>query len=136
LKSVCIYADCPSVTVAVGALWALKNTMFKSSESDKSVILKTLTVQVLMKYDLFLAERTLLICRHTSPSAPVAVNIQAFGVIQNYLADGTLADLSKAVETLGEAQLFDAIQAGLKKENSPELRTAVGYFCSPGQSVS
>lgn len=67
----------------------------------------------------------MLTCRFTLPSAPTAVNIQALGIIQNYLADGTLADLSNAVEKLGEARLMSAIQTGLSQGMDKELRVAV-----------
>jgi hypothetical protein len=68
---------------------------------------------------------TSLTCRLTLPSAPTAVSIQALGIIQNYLADGTLADLSNAVEKLGEARLLGAIQNGNSQGVDKELRVAV-----------
>lgn len=67
---------------------------------------------------------SLLTSRLTLPSAPTRVNIQALGIIQNYLADGTLADLSNAVDKLGEDRLLGAIQTGLY-DGQTELRVAV-----------
>jgi len=63
--------------------------------------------------------------RLASQTAPAAVNVRAFALIQNYLADATLAELSNAVETLGEEQLFAAIQSGLRPGVSTDLRVAV-----------
>jgi hypothetical protein len=55
----------------------------------------------------------------------VAVNIRALGIIQNYLADATLAELSNAVDKLGEAPLFGVIQGGLRPGAPVDLRVAV-----------
>jgi hypothetical protein len=53
------------------------------------------------------------------------VNVRALGLIQNYLADATLAEVSNAVERLGEAQLFATIQSGLRPGATVDLRVAV-----------
>jgi len=46
-------------------------------------------------------------------------------MIQNYLADATLAELSNAVDKLGEAQLLGAVQGGLRSGAPVDLRVAV-----------
>ena len=70
-----------------------------------------------------------LITRLASRRAPVTVNVRALGIIQNYLADATLAELSNAVDKLGEAQLFGVIQGGLRPGAPVDLRVAVRPIC-------
>ena len=53
------------------------------------------------------------------------MNVRALGMIQNYLADATLAELSNAVDKLGEAQLLGAVQGGLRSGAPVDLRVAV-----------
>lgn len=72
-----------------------------------------------------LGKGMMLTSRLASETAPTAVNIRALGVIQNYLADASLAELGHAVDKLGEAQLMGVIQSGLRTEAGVDLRVAV-----------
>lgn len=70
-------------------------------------------------------QRVPLTRRYMSQLSPVDVRIQAFGIVQNYLADGSLADLYACVGVLGEDHLLECIGFAAKQNQPAKLRVAV-----------
>lgn len=58
-------------------------------------------------------------------STSTPLRIQAFRIIQNYLADGNASDLTKAVEQMGEGDMLDEVALAMQEGNDVELRSAV-----------
>ena len=63
--------------------------------------------------------------RLITPSTSPTLRTQALGIVQNFLADGALSDLTKAVDVLGEAHLVDAVASAMEEEVDMEVRAHV-----------
>jgi hypothetical protein len=66
-----------------------------------------------------------LTARYITDSPPLEIRIQAFGIVQNYLADGSLADLYTGIAMLGEDHLLECIGSAARPDQPIRLRVAV-----------
>ncbi|ORX34369.1 armadillo-type protein [Kockovaella imperatae] len=116
LELLCSLTHSPSEPLALNALWALKNLVFHGLESLKSQVMSVLTWSSLRDF--------------IDSTTSLPLRVQAMEILQNILADATPAEISKAVDHLGEEDTIHLLKEAVGTGSNTELRVSALFVFS------
>ncbi|WWC67683.1 uncharacterized protein I206_101595 [Kwoniella pini CBS 10737] len=102
--------------LALNAMWAIKNLTYHSMETTRIMITSTMGWDRLK----FLM----------SNANTLSLRVQAFEIVQNLLAESSIAEISKTVESFGEDELLDLIIQASKEDQEVDLRIPAIFVLS------
>lgn len=119
----CELTRSPYESLALNALWALKNLTFHALDGMKAQVMTVFGYNTLRTYVKLMKSAD---DRFIGPSTPLLLRVQAFEIIQNLFADAPSLELARYVDNIGEGYLLDVLSVVAREGIDPDLRVPVG----------